>query len=148
MQPVGGYLQEKVARLLGIGHNEILRVGLAIEEALMNAIYHGNLEVGSELKESEGGRFHQLASQRKLQEPYAKRRVHVVGQVSSREFICTIRDEGNGFEVASIPDPLAPENLHKASGRGLFFIRQFMDQTEHNESGNVITMVKRVNICT
>lgn len=141
--PIIGYLQEKIGRLLAVDENDLLRIGLAIEEALTNAIYHGNLEVGSELRELDGGEFHEVASQRRQQTPFHSRKIHIVARVSSEEFECVIRDEGSGFTVSAVADPLATENIEKASGRGLLMIRQFMDEVRHNEMANEITMVKR-----
>jgi CheY-like chemotaxis protein len=141
--PIVGYIQEKVNRLLPFDENDLVQIGLAIDEALKNAIYHGNLEVGSELREADDGSFHELARQRRSQSPFAGRKVEVICRVSSQEFECVIRDQGNGFRVNDVPDPLAPENLEKASGRGLLLIHQFMDEVRHNEQANEITMIKR-----
>ena len=54
-----------------------------------------------------------------------------------------IRDEGKGFDPGSLPDPTDPENLIKASGRGLLLMRAFMDDVFHNETGNEVTLIKR-----
>ena len=54
----------------------------------------------------------------------------------------TIADEGPGFDVTSLPDPTAPENVLNVSGRGILLIRTFMDSVEFNETGNRITMRK------
>ncbi len=65
--PIIGYLQEKANRLLPFDENELVRIGLAVNEALKNAIYHGNLEVSSELRESDDGSFDAIAEQRRNQ---------------------------------------------------------------------------------
>ena len=54
-----------------------------------------------------------------------------------------IRDEGPGFDPDGLPDPTDPENLTKASGRGVLLIRTFMDEVRFNDTGNEITMIKR-----
>ena len=54
-----------------------------------------------------------------------------------------ITDEGPGFDPSSLPDPTDLENLEKASGRGLLLIRTFMDEVQHNDRGNELTMVFR-----
>ena len=54
-----------------------------------------------------------------------------------------VRDQGPGFDPASLPDPTDPENLEKASGRGLLLMRTFMDSVEYNSAGNEVTMIKR-----
>ena len=145
-QSIIGYLQEKASRLLRFSDNELLRIGLALDEAITNAIYHGNLEVGSELRESGrsgSGEYHALADQRRSQPPFDGRKVYVIGRVSSEAFECVVRDEGRGFRVDAVPDPIAEENLERPSGRGLLLIRQFMDEVRHNDIANEITMVKR-----
>ena len=66
--------------------------------------------------------------------------------ISGRELIITIRDEGRGLEPDEVPDPLAPENLMKQSGRGIFLIRAFMDEVRFRklEPGTEITLIKRI----
>ena len=108
-----------------------------------DAIDDGNLEVGSELRESDYRVFYAFATQRRCQSPFDRRKFHVTGRVSSEAFECTIRDEGNGFRIDDLPNPLAEENLGSASGRGLLLIHQFMDEVRHNDIANEITMVKR-----
>jgi CheY-like chemotaxis protein/anti-sigma regulatory factor (Ser/Thr protein kinase) len=141
--PIIGYLQEKVSRLLPFDENELLRIGLAIDEALTNAIYHGNLEVSSELHELDDKVFEIVARQRRQQSPYNGRKIHIIARVSRDEFTCVIRDDGNGFTVDAIVDPLSHQNLGKAGGRGLFLIQKFMDEVRHNDVANEITMIKR-----
>ena len=121
---------------------ENLRMGVALREAMNNAIYHGNLEVTSDLREQDHRLFYDLAEERQKQSPYRDRHVHVRISLTPSQAICAVLDEGPGFDPDSLPDPLAPENLEKASGRGLLLIRTFMDQVRHNEIGNEITMVK------
>jgi CheY-like chemotaxis protein len=119
------------------------RVGIALEEALLNAVYHGNLEVSSKLKESGDGAFHALAAERQKVEPYASRRVRVVSRVTQAKATFVITDDGPGFDVASLPDPTDPANLEKPSGRGLLLMRTFMDDVKYNATGNRCTLVKR-----
>jgi anti-sigma regulatory factor (Ser/Thr protein kinase) len=69
--------------------------------------------------------------------------VYITERVSRAEAHYVIRDEGPGFNPFVLPDPTAPENLDKLSGRGLLLIRTFMDDVSYNETGNQITLVKR-----
>ncbi len=62
---------------------------------------------------------------------------------SPTEVRYVIRDEGPGFNPAALPDPTDPTQLEKATGRGLYLIRTFMDEVQHNATGTEITMVKR-----
>lgn len=120
-----------------------LRVGIAVEEALLNALYHGNLEVSSELKEQDPNLFEETARKRCLEEPYRNRRIFVDALVT-REFArFTIRDEGPGFNPSSLPNPCDPQNLEKPSGRGILLMRSFMDEVTFNATGTQVTLVKR-----
>jgi serine/threonine-protein kinase RsbW len=92
-------------------------VRLAVEEALVNAVKHGNC--GDPSKE-------------------ARLRFHVNPEFALVE----VEDDGPGFDPAKVPDPLAPENLERPSGRGLFLIRKYMTWMRHNERGNCVTMCK------
>jgi CheY-like chemotaxis protein/anti-sigma regulatory factor (Ser/Thr protein kinase) len=119
-----------------------LRVGIAVEEALLNALYHGNLEVSSDLKESDPNLFEETARQRCQQEPYCHRRIFVDALVSRELARFVIRDEGRGFDPQQLPDPCDPANLEKPSGRGILLMRSFMDEISFNEDGNQVTLVK------
>ena len=77
-------------------------------------------------------------------ESYASRRVVVGAQFDERSFRCSVRDEGPGFDPASVPDPTDSENLLKTSGRGMYLISMFMDRVEHNDSGSEIVMTKNL----
>lgn len=137
------HLQEHAERMGVCDKNGRIRLGVALEEALLNGIYHGNLEVSSRLKEDGSDAFHRLAAQRRLQEPYSQRRLHVKVQIDGEQAAFVIRDEGPGFDVSTLPDPTDPENLLLPSGRGLLLIRMFMDEATHNARGNELTIVKR-----
>lgn len=135
--------------LVGIGICETadsIRVNMAMEEALLNAIYHGNLEVSSRLRnDPERGDepYRGEIDRRRRVQPYRDRRVHVLAKFTPAEATFTITDEGAGFDPSSLPDPTDPANIELASGRGLLLIRTFMDEVRHNVVGNQITMVKR-----
>jgi CheY-like chemotaxis protein len=141
--PLIGHLQENLARMKLCDEVGRLRVTVALQEALVNAIYHGNLEVSSELREQDDKVYQALLKERQTTKPYRDRRVYVTARETPAEAVYVIRDEGPGFDPSSLPDPTDPANVEKVSGRGLFLIRTFMDRVEHNEAGNQITMVKR-----
>ncbi len=140
--PLIAYLQEAVAQLGLSDEVDRMRVGVALEEALVNAMYHGNLEVDSRLKEESDNAYHTLVQQRRHQTPYCERQVHVRVKVTRNRATFTIRDEGRGFDPTSLPDPTDPANLEKASGRGVLLMRTFMDEVSYNESGNIVTLTK------
>lgn len=122
----------------------LLPVATALDEALVNAMIHGNLEVSSKLRdEDEGKPYRNLIAERREQKPYCDRRVQVQLNTTRDEASIVIRDEGPGFDPGKIPDPRDPANIESVSGRGLLLIHTFMDVVSHNESGNEITMIKR-----
>ncbi len=118
------------------------RAGIALEEALLNAVYHGNLGVSSDLKLSGDGSFERLAAQRRFETPYRDRRVTVSAELVPGAARFVVADEGPGFNVAALPDPTDPANLERPSGRGVLFMRTFMDDVRYNSVGNVVTLVK------
>jgi CheY-like chemotaxis protein/anti-sigma regulatory factor (Ser/Thr protein kinase) len=141
--PLVSYLEESVSKVKLCEPSGLILLGVALHEALTNAIFHGNLELSSELKESDEKLYYQLARERVKQEPYRDRRVRVVARLNRNEAVFSVADEGPGFDPLTLPDPIDPSNLGKVSGRGLLLISTFMDHVEHNETGNQITMVKR-----
>ncbi|HEX6986378.1 MAG TPA: ATP-binding protein, partial [Planctomycetaceae bacterium] len=136
-------VRELLAGRQGADEAAVLRVAIAFEEALLNAVYHGNLEVGSELREEDPNAYYELARTRCELSPYRDRRVTVDVTVTPDDVRLTVADEGPGFDPASLPDPTDPENIARASGRGLLLIRTFMDEVEHSRDGTAITMLKR-----
>ena len=141
--PLIGHFQENLTRMRLVDENGLIRVAVALREALTNAIYHGNLEAVLAPHARDDGAYRRLIEERLHQEPYEDRRVYVTARESRREAIYIIRDEGPGYDPAALPDPADPINLEKVSGRGLLLIRTFMDEVMHNKQGNEIIMVKR-----
>ena len=97
--------------------HDIFSVHLAMEEALVNAIRHGN----------------------RLD---ADKHVHVACRVSPELIRIEITDEGEGFDPSSVPDPTDPANIEAPSGRGLMLMRSFMSRVEYNDVGNRVVMEK------
>jgi len=117
MNGVLHYLHERVTKL-GIINPERSNLFIALDEAFVNAVKHGN-----------------KYDQRKL--------VRITADLSPKEARFTIEDEGEGFDVKEIPDPRDPANLFKTSGRGVLLIYNIMDEVAYNDRGNRLTMVKR-----
>lgn len=117
MNSILDYLMKRVERL-GVIKSEQSNLFVALDEAFVNAVKHGNKYDSHKL-------------------------VRITAEVSKQEARFTIEDEGEGFDVNSIPDPLDPENLFKSSGRGVLFIFNIMDEVEYNERGNRLTMIKK-----
>jgi CheY-like chemotaxis protein len=143
ISPLIGYLEDSVVRMHHCDRTELMRVGVALHEALVNAIQHGNLELNSELRQNDERDYQNLAEARRNQLPYSNRRVFVSVRLSQAEAVYSVADEGPGFNPANLPDPTDPANLERIGGRGLTLIQTFMDRVTHNERGNKITMVKK-----
>jgi CheY-like chemotaxis protein len=141
--PLVQHLQQYFSPLHLGDENTRIRVGIALEEALLNGLYHGNLEVDSELRDGGGVGYYEQAERRRQQPPYSGRRLHLDASLNREAARFVVRDEGPGFDTASLPDPTDPANLEKPSGRGLLLIRTFMDEVHYNDRGNQITMIKR-----
>lgn len=111
------YLMKRVEKQ-GVCKPEKSNLFVALDEAFVNAVKHGNKFDPDKL-------------------------IRIIADVSSSEARFTIEDEGEGFDVKNIPDPLDPENLFKTSGRGVLFIYNIMDEVTYNDRGNRLTMVKK-----
>ena len=92
------------------------RLSIALEEAIVNAIVHGNLEVSSELRELGDDSYEQAIAERQQNPQYARRRVKLSCQISEQEGMFLIRDQGPGFDVSRIPDPTDDEIRHGLEG--------------------------------
>ena len=148
--PLVDHCQRLVTKMKLCDETGRIRVGIALEEALLNALYHGNLELSAdELRDARsamvasGKTNGNMVDDRRRQAPYCDRRIHFQVSVSSDEAQFVIRDEGPGFNPASVPDPTDPANLERESGRGLLLMRSFMDDVTYSSSGNQVTLVKR-----
>ena len=119
-----------------------LQVGVALQEALVNALFHGNLEVSSDLRQEDERLFDALSAERRTQEPYCSRRIRVKVQLDRDAVRFVVSDDGPGFDTSIVDRPVRPEDIDRIGGRGLLLIRAFMDQTSFNAAGNQITMVK------
>jgi anti-sigma regulatory factor (Ser/Thr protein kinase) len=137
------YLRNYLVRLSLCNETAVTRVCIALEEALLNAIFHGNLEMNSALRQEGDQTYYRLAEERRRMAPFCDRQVFCTARLSRAEVCVTIRDEGPGFDPSTLPDPTDPANLGQIGGRGLLLIRTFMDSVIHNQAGNEITLVKR-----
>jgi len=117
MNGVLHYLIERVSKL-GLIKPERSNLFVALDEAFVNAVKHGNRNDPSKM-------------------------VRITAELSAKEARFTVEDEGNGFNLQEIPDPCDPANLFKTSGRGVLLIYNIMDEVKYNERGNQLTMVKR-----
>ena len=136
------HLQGNLRQLNFCDDTELFQVGTALAEALSNAIDHGNLELDSALREEESDAYSRLRQERSHLAPYCDRHVYVTEELTPNLVQYRVRDEGKGFDISHVPDPLHPDCLLKASGRGLLLIRTFMNDVTFNERGNELTMTR------
>jgi hypothetical protein len=125
-----------------------LRVGVALEQALLNAIFHGNLEIGYEdlqqvREDLMQGASADLVRERAQQSPYRERKTYVHVRITREEAQFVVRDEGSGFDVSSVPKSADSEEIGKERGRGLILMKTFMDEVTYNDAGNEVTLIKR-----
>jgi CheY-like chemotaxis protein len=143
--PLVRFLQEAVSAVEPeASETQLTHLGMALQEAIVNAMIHGNLEVSSSARADGGEEWNRLIAERQKSPAYGARRVHLDFRLHNGRVTCAVEDEGPGFDVSAVPDPTDSENLLKGSGRGLFLIGAFMDEVRHNESGNRITLSKNL----
>ena len=138
------YLTQTARDLQLLDESGCHRLTTALDEALTNAYYHGNLEVGSEIRESDLTAYRTVAKRRASDPAYRDRRIHVQATFSPSELSFVVRDDGGGFDLGGVADPTSPEFLERPAGRGIFLMRSFMDEVRFNTTGNEVTLVKRV----
>jgi CheY-like chemotaxis protein/anti-sigma regulatory factor (Ser/Thr protein kinase) len=143
INPLVSLLRDDMLAIGVCDDNGATRAGIALEEALLNALYHGNLEVSSDLKQENDKAFHQLATERRAAFPYCERSTRVTARLTPDVAEFVIADQGQGFDTSKLPDPNDPEVLLRPCGRGLMLMRMFMDEVTYNPSGDTVTMVKR-----
>jgi|SRR5579864_5167951 len=112
----------RIATDLGFAEDEVMQISMAVREGAVNAVLHGNA----------------YAPDKKVTLEF----VH-----TSKDLVITIRDQGKGMDLSKIPNPLAPENLLKTSGRGIFLMRSFMDVVEirPSQTGTELKLIKHVH---
>ena len=114
-------MADRIAAQAGMDEDTRSGVSMAVREAMINAVLHGNAYD-------------------------TNKRVNLTLEHKGQELIVTVTDEGTGFVPEEVPDPLAPENLLKGSGRGIFLMRAFMDEVRFRKlhPGTEIILIKRL----
>jgi CheY-like chemotaxis protein len=137
--------------LSGVGlcePSQRLQLGVVLDQALRNAMYHGNLELSVEqmqqaCEELIQGRGARVIEERRREMPYCRRKIAVNVRISPDEARFTVRDEGPGFDVAAVLAQDHSDALEGTAGRGLLLMRTFLDEVTFNERGNEVTMTRR-----
>jgi serine/threonine-protein kinase RsbW len=118
---LGEQISTRIAQEMGFSEEERYRVGMAVREGMINAVLYGNTE-------------------------HREKKIFLTLELEARRLVIHILDEGQGFNLADVPDPLAEENLLKSTGRGLLLMRTFMDEFEvvrGRTGGAEVIMAKR-----
>lgn len=116
MNPVIGRILDAMAQA-GFSERDCFGTRLSLEEAIVNALRHGNAG-----------------------DP--KKAVHIRFAVTECQIVAEVEDEGSGFNPNTLPDPLAPENIERPGGRGVFLMRHYMTSVHYNGRGNCVHMSK------
>jgi serine/threonine-protein kinase RsbW len=114
----------RVAEAAGFGEDDCYRIGMSVREGVINAFHYGNQEK-------------------------PEKKIYLVVDLTAEKMIIHVLDEGKGFVLADVPDPLAEENLLSTSGRGIFLMRAFMDEFDvvtGQNGGAEIVMSKRLPV--
>lgn len=135
------HLQPMLRCLPLADETERLRVGIALEEALTNAYYHGNLEVGAALGKADRQACEKMAAERLWQPPFCDRQIRLSASISRNEAVFVVGDDGPGFDVSKLPTTLPADE--QGTGRGVILMRSIMDEVTFNEAGNQVTLIKR-----
>lgn len=112
----------RVAEAAGFGEDDCYRIGMSVREGVINAFHYGNQE-------------------------RPEKKIHLALDITPDKLIIHVLDEGRGFTLADVPDPLAEENLLSTSGRGIFLMRAFMDEfdvVQGRTGGAEIVMSKKL----
>jgi CheY-like chemotaxis protein len=126
-----------------LDENSQVQMAVAIEQALNNAMVRGNLEI----KRDEFAYVSRnVFKERAAQAPYCDRTVYFRALVTRQSATFTVRDQGPGFDINTVPSSGNPESFRDGSGRGLVLIKTFMDEVKFNASGNEVVMTKHRNV--
>ena len=145
------FLQHLASRAGLTDQQQLRNLGVAVEEALLNALFHGSLEVPPEFREMEQEARNAIVEARCQTAPYKDRRIHVTADVTSAAVEVVIRDEGPGFDYRSRFESLNAEDGTFVVGsgmRGLILMNMFMDEVEFRGAGNEVRLVKRLRADT
>ncbi len=148
VDPLVDLVQQMVASVALCDFTGRLQIGVALKEALLNAIFHGNLEIqAEEIQRVQQGLIEEgdlsLVEEHRMRPEFKDRKVHVHIRICDEEARFVVRDDGKGFDVAKVFGPKKRLAVEPEGPRGLALLRTFMDEVLFNETGNQITLIKR-----
>lgn len=142
--PLIAYLQACVTLTGVCDATDRVRVGVALEEALTNALLHGNLRIDLHDRNADAAEhLDAVIEERRNRSEFKDRRIFLDATLTPEEAKFVIRDQGEGFSLDDLPDPTDPANLEKPNGRGVQLMRLIMDEVRYNDAGNELTLIKR-----
>ncbi len=146
LEPLADLMQQMLSGMKLCDTVERVRVGMALEHALANAMLHGNLELTrEEIEEDEATAIEGLRSEveeRQSLQPYCDRRIHFHARMSTEKATFVIRDDGQGFDTSTVPKPGDDRLLEREGGQGLVLMTTFMSEVRFNDNGTEVTLVK------
>ncbi|EMI51808.1 response regulator receiver protein [Rhodopirellula sallentina SM41] len=154
INPLVGLLMQVSSGMELLPSIDMVRLGVAVEHALANAMLHGNLELTTQQCPSHhelarDGKFSEAMRQRIQQAPYCDRTVRVEAIAATEEIRIIVTDQGAGFDTSTVPqkgqlDPKAmSEDENAPRGQGLVLMASFVDELVYNDQGNEVTLIKR-----
>jgi CheY-like chemotaxis protein len=148
ISPLVGLLMQMVSGMELLGGIDLVRLGVAIEHAVINAMYRGNLELGPSVTPTHralvyDGQTTELIERRKTEAPYSGRTVYVEATAADDAVRIVVRDQGRGFDTAKVDQLGASKIPDSESGRGLMLMKSFTDELIFNDQGNEVTLVKQ-----
>ena len=148
ISPLVDQVQQLLASVQLVDTTARMQTAIALEEALFNALYHGNLELTTDDVEQSRSSLLEPGAPNPLAErlavaPYRDRKIRVQIHVGRDEARFVVSDDGQGFNPATVANPADPTTLTSGRGRGLVLMRMFMDEVQHNSVGNEVSLVKR-----
>lgn len=146
--PLVNLVQEMAVSMNACDETDRQRLGIALDEALLNALCHGSLELpAEELPDVRAGiregRTVPAIKRLRHKMPFANRKIRVEADIRPEMVRVAIADEGPGFDADTLPPAEDPSTLDPDRGRGLALMRSFMDEVTFNDAGNEVTLVKR-----
>lgn len=150
IDPLVELVQQMAVGMKFCKFTERLHIGIALKEALNNALFHGSLEISTDRMQDVLDRLRQGEEVGPVQDPrsepsYRDREITVRVRMARDEVRFVVEDQGPGFDVGELSDTIDPAALEPGRGRGLTIMRNFMDEVTFNDTGNQVTMVKRCN---
>ena len=119
-----------------------LRIGIAVEEALRNAYFHGNLAIGGGDPRPRREEYTALAAQRVYADPFRNRRIRLQAEITRDAATFVVRDEGSGFDPEPWLQSGALSEQDESATRGISLMRTIMDEVRYNDAGNEVTLIK------